>query len=246
MTLIHCAAELLRAPGPMVDRIEAEGTFAEEAPRLLALLALGALTFGAVVGGYRGGWQVPLAAAKLPLLFLVPMVLVLPALRGLWALCEVDVSYRRLVTAGLVGGARTALLAAAAGPVLWLLFGLLGYHLAVLAFVGVLGLCGLPGLLVVARAVPHGGRGRWVALGASLALLGLASMQTGWLLRPFLVRPQTTEVVVLRPIEEDVFSAVGTTAWSAMGVYDRDRRFGEPVYGTRRGPAPTPADGRTR
>jgi len=234
MILIHRAAELLRAPGAMVDRIEADASFAEEAPRLLALLALGALTFGAVVGGYRGGLQVPFAAVKLPLLFLVPMMLVLPALRGLWSLCEVDVSYQRLVTAGLVGGARTALLAAAAGPVLWLLFGVMDYHLAVLSFVGVLGLCGLPGLLVVARAVPAGGRSRWVALGGSLVLLGLASMQTGWLLRPFLVRPQSTDVVLLRPVEEDVFSAVETTAWSALGVYDSESDFGRPVYrGTR-------------
>jgi len=230
MILIRRAAELLRAPGAMVDRIDTDDSFAEEAPRLLALLALGAVTFGAVVGGYRGGLQVPFAAVKLPLLFLVPMMLVLPALRGLWSLCEVNVSYQRLVTAGLVGGARTALLAAAAGPVLWLLFGLLGYHLAVLTFVGVLALCGLPGLLVVARAVPAGGRSRWVALTGSLVLLGLASMQTGWLLRPFLVRPQTTDVVLLRPVEEDVFRAVETTAWSALGVYDSHSDFGRPVY----------------
>lgn len=220
MTLIHLAAELLRAPGALVDRIEADDTFAHEAPRLLGLLALGALTFGAVVGGYRGGLQVPFAAVKLPLLFLVPMVLVLPALRSLWALAEVRVSYRRLVTAGLVGGARTALLAAAAGPVLWLAYGVLGYHVAVLAFVAVLGLTGLPGLLVVVRAVPGGGRGRIWALAGSLALLATASMQTGWMLRPFLVRPQTEEVVLFRSLEQDVFDALGTTAWSAVGIYE--------------------------
>lgn len=222
MTLIHLAAELLRAPGALVDRIERDGTFAVEAPRLLGLLALGACTFGAVVGGYRGGLQVPFAALKLPFLLLVPMVLVLPALRSLWALAEVEVSYRRLVTAGLVGGARTALLAAAAGPVLWLAYGVLGYHVAVLAFVAVLGVAGLPGLLVVVRAVPGGGRGRWVALAGSLALMATASMQTGWLLRPFLVRPQTEDIVMFRAVEQDVFEALGTTAWSSLGIYAAD------------------------
>ncbi len=222
MTLIHRAAWLLRDPSGLVDHVDHDRHFAEEAPRLLGLLALGALTFGAVVGGFRGGLQVPFAAVKLPLLFLVPMMLVLPALRGLWALSEVEVSYRRLVTAGLVGGARTALLAAAAGPVLWLLFGLIGYHLAVLCFVAVLGVTGLPGLLVVARAVPSGGRGRWVALAGSLTLMAVASMQTGWLLRPFLVRPQSDDIVLFRAIEDDVFHSLGTTAMSSVGVYRYD------------------------
>jgi hypothetical protein len=226
--LIARAAWLLRDPASLVDELDDPERFAVEAPRLLGLLALGGLTFGAVVGGYRGGLQVPFAALKLPLLFLVPMVLVLPALRGLWALCEVDVSYRRLVAAGLVGGARTALLAAAAGPVLWLWYGVVDYHVAVMSFVAVLAACGLPGLLVVARAVPSGGRSRWMALAGSLALLAVGSMQTGWLLRPFLVRPQSDDIVLFRAVEDDVFHGLGLTALSSLHIYREPRPTVEP------------------
>jgi hypothetical protein len=221
MSLVTLAAQVLRSPVELIDRIEVEGTLAEEAPRLLALLVLGALVFGGVAGGYRGGLQVPFAAVKLPILLLVPTVLVLPAVQGLWGLCDVTVSYRRLTLAALTGGARMALLAAAAGPVLWLAFGILGYHGSVLFFAFLLGVCGLPGLMVVARAVPRGGRGRLLALAGSLALLGLSTMQTGWILRPFLLRPQTEHAVFLRPVEADVFEALGLTTASAQGVYLR-------------------------
>lgn len=225
MHLVRLAAQVLRAPGAYVDQVEAEGRYAEEAPRLLALLVLGALVFGGVAGGYRGGLQVVFAAVKLPVLLIVPIVLVLPALRGLWGLCDVQVSYQRLALSALTGGARMALLAAAAGPVLWLAFGVLGYHGAVLCFAGLLAVCGLPGLMVVARAVPTGGRGRWVALGGSLALLGLCTMQTGWMLRPFLLRPTAEDAVFLRAMEDDVFTALGLTTTSSVGIYsDRGER----------------------
>ena len=218
--LVTRAAQVLRDPAAAIEAGEAD--FANELPRLLLLLVMGAAVFGAVVGGYRGGVQVVFAAVKLPLLWVLPIILVLPALRSLWGLCDVDVSYRRRVVAGVVGGARAALLAAAAGPVLWLAFGVLGYHAAVLAFAGVLGVCGLPGLAVVARAVPAGGRGRSLALVGSLGLLALATMQSGWMLRPFVVRPQSQDVVFLRGLEEDVFASLGATSKSSVGVYDSD------------------------
>ena len=48
--------------------------------------------------------------------------------------------------------------------------------------------------------------------------MGLTLAQTGWLLRPFVSRP-TAEVTFLRPVEEDVFSALSATRRSAMGDY---------------------------
>jgi len=250
MFLVTLAAEVLRSPVALIDRIEKDGTLAEEAPRLLALLVLGALVFGGVAGGYRGGLQVPFAAVKLPILLLVPTVLVLPAVQGLWGLCDVEVSYRRLTLAALTGGARMALLAAAAGPVLWLAFGVLGYHSSVLFFALLLAICGLPGLLVVARTVPSGGRARFVALAGSLALLGLSTMQTGWMLRPFLLRPQAESAVFLRPVEDDVFSALGLTTASSQGYYrstvDAIERSSDVVVPYERQEAVSPRDGESR
>lgn len=218
---VQLIASVLKSPVALVEDIEARRSLGVDGPRLLLLLVAAGAVFGAVAGGYRGGPQVALAAIKLPFLLLIPTLLVLPALRGLWAMCEVELEYSRVALAGLVGATRTAMLAAAAGPLLWLAYGVdPGYHTVVLLFAGLLVAAGLPGLLVVARAVPTGGRGRWMAATASVALLGVATMQTGWLLRPFVLRPKTEDVTFLRPIEQDIFSALETTALSSLEIYD--------------------------
>ena len=220
-SVIALAARALKEPVALVDEIEAQDSLARDGARLLWLLVGASMVFGAVVGGYRGGLQIVFTATKLPGLLLLPMILVLPALRALWSVCEVDVSYRRLGLAGLVGAARAALLAAAIGPFLWLIFSTEpDYHVAILVFVATLGIAGLPGLSVVHRAVPTGGRLRPVAIGASLALLVLSSMQTGWLLRPFVLRPRTPDPVFLRAVDADVFTALTLTARSSVGDYD--------------------------
>ncbi len=217
---IEVGVGVLRDPVGVVAQSESDPRFVRLVPQLLGLMVAGAAVFGAVVGGYRGGWMVPVAAVKVPLVLLVPMVLVLPALRGVWGLCGVDVDRRHLALAGLVGVTRTALLAAALAPLLWLVFSLeVPYHLAVLCFVGSLGLAGLPGLVAVGRALPPVPSARGVVVASCVALLGVGAMQTGWLLRPFVLRPRTEHVVIVRPIEEDVFSALKATAFSSVGMY---------------------------
>ena len=209
-TALTLVTEVLRAPLAVVDRIDTERTLATDGPRLLFTLVLAAAAFGAVVGGYRDATQAVFAGLKMPVLLLVPLLVVLPALRALWALCDVDAPYRRLAIATLVGAARTAVLAAALGPVLWLAWPLLGYHDAVLAFAGTLALAGLPGLMVIGEAVPTGGSQRWLATTASMLLLGFATMQSGWMLRPFIARP-TIDVTLVRPVEDDIFHSLRTT-----------------------------------
>ncbi|MEN0061537.1 MAG: hypothetical protein AAGA48_05265 [Myxococcota bacterium] len=205
---------MLRDPSAVVQRMDAEGRFAVDGPRLLAFTVVGAALFGAVVGSYRGGLQVAFAALKMPVLLLLPGLVLLPALRALWALGGgVEVSYRRLAAAALVGSARSAVLAAAMGPILWLLWPMLGYHTAILWFCGVLAVAGAAGLTVVSRLV-DGGLHAPVRL-AGLALVGALSMQSGWMLRPFVARPNT-DVALVRPIEDDVFSSLGTTMESAL------------------------------
>lgn len=216
LTLI---AEVLRRPAQVVERIEREGTLAVDGPRLLAAFAGGAALFGFVIGMDRSPLQGMFAALKLPVLLLLPLMLVLPALPALWRACDVEVAYGRLAVASLVGATRAAVLAAAAAPVWWLAAPLLDYHVAVLAFAGALAAVGAPGLWVVGEAIPAGGRDRWLARVGTLAFLGLATMQTGWMLRPFVARPHG-EVVLFRTVEQDVFQSLGTTARSSVGVYD--------------------------
>lgn len=211
--------DLLRDPQALVEAADRPGGLRAHGPALLATTAAAAALFGAVVGAHHGGLQVLFAALKTPALLLAPPLIALPAVQGAWRLAGSDAPWRRLSAAALVGMARTSLLAAALGPAVWLLFSSgLDYHAAVLAFAGALALAGLPGLLTVLRALPRpAALPRLTTLGA-LLVLGGAFAQTGWLLRPFVARP-TAEVSLLRPLEEDVLSALQASGRSANGVY---------------------------
>ncbi len=210
---------LLRDPAALVDELDAPGGAARFAPGLLATTAVGGALLGGVVGAHHGGIQVLYAAAKTPLLLLLPPLLAMPAVHAAWALFGAEATWRRLSAGVLVGMARTAVLAAALGPLVWLGTSLgFGYHDAVLVFAGALVLAGLPGLLTVLRALPGPRELPWVAVVGSLVVLGASFAQTGWLLRPFVARP-TAAVSFLRPLEEDVISSLQTSQRSARGVY---------------------------
>lgn len=185
----------------------------------MGIAAGGAAIFGAVAGSYRGGLQTFYAAAKFPFFLLLPVLLCLPAIHALFRACEVEVAYRRLSLATLVAMARTAVLLAAAGPVLWLIYSVqIDYHLAILMMVATIGVIGLPGAALVVRMLPGSGFQRQVAVMGSVALLGLVMAQSGWLLRPFVEHP-TGEITLLRPVENDIFSSLGNTFLAATGNY---------------------------
>ncbi len=217
---LSVAARVLRDPRSLLEEAEDPKVFAALIPRLLGLTCAAAALFGVVVGSYRGGVQIPYVAIKMPLLLLIPLVVALPAVRALWAACGAEASYGRIALAGLLGVTRTAILAAALGPVLWLLYSSgLDYHLAVLVLVAALGVVGLPGLAVLGAVAPAGRSRRWIGTLGSALVFGILLAQSGWLLRPFVARP-TVEVSFLRPIEAHVFSSLGASSSSAVGWYD--------------------------
>jgi hypothetical protein len=217
--MLKTAADVLRHPDRLLDLADAPDAFARAAPKLVAIALLGAATFGIAVGSYRGGVQIAYAAVKMPLLLGIPLVVSLPAVRALYAACAVEAPWRRVAMAGLVGAARTAVLAAALGPVVWLPYSVtIDYHAAVLLLCGALVVAGAPGLALVSRALPGRGEGRLLATVGSILVLGFTIAQTGWVLRPFIARPNA-EVTLLRPVESDVLSAIGATATASVGVY---------------------------
>ncbi|EDM77640.1 hypothetical protein PPSIR1_13845 [Plesiocystis pacifica SIR-1] len=223
-TLLSLTGALLRAPEQLLVQDNATPRRESErlallAPRLLALVGLGAGAFGMVLGSYRGELQYVYAAVKAPALLLVPVLVGLPAIRSFYAACELRVSWSRLALAALLATARTAVLAAALAPVLWLYLSMgPNYHSAILAMVACLGAVGLPGLWTLTRALPEGGRNRGLATLTSVAVLAVLLAQTGWLLRPFIARPQA-EVTFLRAVEADVFSSLASTQRSVKGDY---------------------------
>lgn len=226
MELLTIATGLLRDPVALIDGPDDRETLGRLAPALLIITALGAAIFGVVVGSYRGGLQIVYAAIKMPALMLLPVVVSLTAVRALLRAGDVPVTYSRVALASLTGTARTAILAAALGPVVWLYYSITpDYHTSVLVMVAALGLAGLPGMATVAKAVAVSGgkagatrRLRVLSAAGILLVMGLTGAQSGWLLRPFVARP-TAEVAFLRPIEEDVFSSLMATSRSARGDY---------------------------
>jgi hypothetical protein len=220
---LKLAGVLLREPERLIGRDRDDeqtlDNLALLAPRLLAITLFGASLFGVVIGSYRGDMQYLYAALKTPLLLLLPVLIGLPAIRAFHDACEIEVAWSRLALAALVSVARTAVLAAACAPVLWLYLSMHpDYHRAVLAMAACLALVGLPGLLTLIAALPEGGRQRPLASFASVVVLGILLAQSGWLLRPFVVRPRA-DITLLRSVEADVFSSLASTGSSARGRY---------------------------
>jgi hypothetical protein len=218
-SLLALTGVLLRDPQSLVvdDEHDTQTRLIALAPKLLALTLIGGAAFGMVVGSYRGSIQYLYAALKAPMLLLLPMLLGLPALRAFLAACELQLSWSRLALASLLAVARTAVLAAATSPVLWLYLSLHpDYHRAVLAMASALVLVGLPGLWTLTSSLPSGGRNRPLAHAAALLVFGVLLAQTGWLLRPFVVRPRA-EIALFRPIEANVFSSLRATQSAAQG-----------------------------
>lgn len=218
-SLLALTGVLLREPERLIidDELDTQARLVELAPKLLALAVIGGAAFGMVVGSYRGSIQYLYAALKAPMLLLLPMLLGLPALRAFLAACELQLSWSRLALASLLAVARTAVLAAATSPVLWLYLSLQpDYHRAVLAMAGALVLVGAPGLWTLMSSLPNGGRNRPLAHAAALVVFGVLLAQTGWLLRPFVVRPRA-EIALFRPIEANVFSSLHATQRAAQG-----------------------------
>lgn len=213
---------------------ETSARLATLAPRLLAITLLGAGLFGLVIGSYRGDVQYLYAALKTPLLLLLPVLIGLPAIRAFHDACDVAVSWSRLALAALVAIARTAVLAAACAPVLWLYLSWHpDYHRAVLAMAACLCLVGIPGLTTLLAALPPGGRARPLANFSSLVVLGVLLAQSGWLLRPFVVRPRA-EITLLRSVESNVFSSLASTGDAARGRYGGWRAEGAGLLGRER------------
>ena len=220
-TTLTVVGVLLRQPEQLLanDDTAEHDRLALLAPKLLSITLIAAAIFGLVIGSYRGELQYLYAAIKTPALLLLPVLVGLPAIRAFHGACELEISWSRLALAALIAVARTAVLAAACGPVLWLYLSLSpDYHRAILAMSACLIAVGAPGLWTLIRALPEGGRHRPLASLASLVVLGVLLAQSGWLLRPFVVRPQA-EIGFLRPIEADVFSSLASTQRAAKGDY---------------------------
>ncbi|MCC6874698.1 MAG: hypothetical protein IT378_10375 [Sandaracinaceae bacterium] len=214
-------ALLLRDPAEIARRCREEDGLEPIAKASLAALALGAAVFGGVVGSFRGGEQIAFAALKIPLALLAALGVSVPAFHAVAAVLGRARTLRSTVALSLAASGRAALVLLAFAPALWLAYDRgLGYHAAALAAALAYAVAGLAALSVLVRGLGEGAH-RLTTTAAYVAIFLAASAQTGWLLRPYLVRPRSEEVPLWRAREGGVGDALYRSSRSSVGLYDR-------------------------
>jgi hypothetical protein len=188
---------------------------------LVASVLVGAGVFGAVVGAFRGGAQVVYCAVKVPLVLLGTLIVCTPAFVAIARATGTRMGARDVVALTLGACARFSLVLACIAPVVWLLEDWCGYHRMVLLSFTACAIAGLAsGALLFRGLLRRPGSGHIAGL-AFVAVFGLVGAQTSWLLRPYVVRPQTRQTPVVRQLEGDLPEAVWMSIRSALGIYDR-------------------------
>lgn len=210
-------------------RIVEGGDIARDAPRLLGMGALAAAAVGAAGGSQHEGILWLYTAIKMPVIFLLPPLLLVPALSEAAALLHHPMERRRVVLAALCTSARAAVFGAAMAPLLWLLADWDGrYRVGVLLLLAVLGAAGLTGLQVLAaltRGMLPMFRGLWLLM--ATLLFGLLAGQTGWHLRPFVLRPELP-VVFLDQTRGDILTTLRMRLQGPPRALQQRARYGTP------------------
>lgn len=212
---------LLRDRPGLLARIERGEDLTEIARVMLVTAVCGAAAFGAALGVYRGGGQILYAAIKMPLVILATTAVCAPLYTALKAALRQRASLVEDFALLLSALALACVVTASLIPVLLLaIFQQVDYHQLVLLVVALCGVGGASGFMLflggLQRQVERGGRFVYLTF---LVVLGLVSMQLSWVMRPYLVRPQSDEVPFVRQVEGSFFEAVRRSVDSARGVY---------------------------
>jgi hypothetical protein len=224
--------DLLRDRTAIYRRIAADHDLLGLARAMILTIIAGAAVFGGAVGAHRGGLQILFAAAKFPLVLLLTAAVCAPTLSAANAALGRASSARRDLALVVSSLAVTALILAAAAPLMILgapigLSGdsgepLIQYHDMALLMAGACAVAGAAGLATFWRGLGRVERGNRLAVAALvLAAFTLVGAQMAWTLRPYLVRPRSPDIVFVRSLEGSLFDAVLRTADSSRGRYER-------------------------
>jgi hypothetical protein len=182
---------------------------------ILSIL-VGAGLFGMALATSRGGLQLLYSSIKMPIVCLVTLVFVTPALAAI-----ADVLHRTLTLANaavlmLTAAARASLILLALAPIVWLAFDHgLSYHRGIIVACFCYGIAGLEALRIIKLALGNTPRSFAIIGVFSLVLLP-AGAQTAWLLRPYLGRPSQTAVPFLRCKEGSFNQSVSRSLTSSV------------------------------
>jgi hypothetical protein len=215
---------LLRDRAATLARIGRGEALADLVRTMLLTIAVSCAIFGAAVGMYRGGVQILYAAIKFPLVMLLTAAITAPCLTAFNAAVDRPYGLRRDVALVLLSLGFGSLLLVAQAPILVLAALVeVAYHKFILLTFGCAALAGLGSLGVLGRGV-RGQSGRHARI-TSMALVGVLAVigaQVAWTMRPYVVRPRTTEVPFMRQIEGSLLDAVMGSSRSARGIYAED------------------------
>jgi len=213
---------LLREPGEVSRRCVDERDLAPLAATSLGTIACGCAVFGAVVGCFRGGTQIPFAALKMPVARLAALAICGPAFHALAAVFGRPWSLRTVVALGLAAGARASLVLLALAPVLWLVIDRNGRYDAVKVCAALAyAFAGLAALWLVLRALGRGSGSTITAAGFVAVFLAVGG-QTAWILRPYIGEPSDAVVPLFVSRQEGgVADALARSARAVVGVSER-------------------------
>lgn len=203
---------LVRDPRSVVEAHDG-ADLGEQAPRLLLLITLSAAVVGFSFGQHHGLVQACHSALKLPLVFLLPPLFGVPALAALSDALGAPTHPARAALVGLVAVARVALFALAFAPVTWTFATAAeDYSFTALTAAGTLALAGTLGLGCFQFVAPRLAEAAWTTrfglfLGA-VGIWGALTAQGGWMLRPFILKPDLTPSL-FEPPRSDIFTELG-------------------------------------
>jgi len=185
---------LLRSPRDVAAECRGDRDLRGIAATAIAVIAAGALLFGAAAGSWRGGAQIAYASVKLCVVTIGTLALCVPAFYAIAAVFGRPWSLRSAVSVMLVAGARFSLVLVAATPVLWLTINLgASYDVAKLLAALAYALGGLSALGLLLRGLGSG-PGRIATVVTFLGVFLVVGGQTAWILRPYLGSPGREEV----------------------------------------------------
>jgi hypothetical protein len=208
--------------------------------QMLANSAVALACYGLVMGSSHSFWQALASAAKLPVLFLLTLVICLPTLYLFNLLCGGRLSARQALALVLAAITVTSTLTLSFAPItLFFMVTMQSYYFFILLNTAILGLTGAFGLsflvsgmqsmndqsLAAIAEAPHSmleiidpqpastSRPRQVSMNLLtiwLLLYGFVGTQLAWTLRPFHGDP-TMPFMLFRPIEENFYIGVMET-----------------------------------
>lgn len=213
---------LVRDPRSLVEAHEG-ADLAEQAPRLLGLITLSAAALGFSFGQHHGLVQACFSALKMPLVFLLPPLFGVPALAALCDALGAPTRPARAALVGLVAVARVALFALAFAPVTWTFATAADdYTFTALTAAGTLSVAGMLGLGSFQLLAPRLSQAAWTTrlgiLLGTIAIWGALTAQGGWMLRPFILKPELTPEL-FEPPRSDIFTELGDRLDGRARVY---------------------------